>query len=123
MLAGQILTAMEAALTRTASTYNRYGSGTHKQVYIYGLLDRRPLELSMTIGFAWSVGGWLLTPFLQQPAPADTQRLRQRGASELKTTFASRYARRISLAEALQPDVIAAYAQRSTGAKYLIVPN
>lgn len=123
MLAGQILTAMEAALTRTASTYNRYGSGTHKQVYIYGLLDRRPLELSMTIGFAWSVGGWLLTPFLQQLAPADTQRLRQRVASELKTTFASRYARRISLAEALQPDVIAAYAQRSTGAKYLIVPN
>ena len=35
-LAGQILTCMEAALNRTAKEYSRYGSATHKQVYIYG---------------------------------------------------------------------------------------
>src|ERR1700683_3340415 len=35
-LANQILTAMEAAITHDAKTYNRYGSNVHKQVYIYG---------------------------------------------------------------------------------------
>ena len=34
-LAGQILTGMEAALNRNAKEYSRYGSTTHKQVYIY----------------------------------------------------------------------------------------
>ena len=45
-LAGQILTCMEAALNRTAKEYSRYGSTTHKQVYIYGGLDRGPTEFS-----------------------------------------------------------------------------
>ena len=41
-LAGQILTCMEAAINRTAKEYSRYGSTTHKQVYIYGGLDTGP---------------------------------------------------------------------------------
>ena len=44
-LANQILTAMEAAITHGAKTYNRYGSNVHKQVYIYGGLDTRPIEI------------------------------------------------------------------------------
>ena len=36
---------------------------------------------------------------------------------------ASRYAREISLAEALHPDEIAVYGRRATGAKYLVNPN
>ena len=44
-LAGQILTCMEAALNRTAKEYSRYGSTTHKQVYIYGGLDTGPTEI------------------------------------------------------------------------------
>src|SRR6185437_5137104 len=36
-LAGQILTAMEAALNKTSkAAYSRYGTNVHKQVYIYG---------------------------------------------------------------------------------------
>ena len=35
-LGGQILGCMEAALNRTATGYSRYGSTTHKQVYLYG---------------------------------------------------------------------------------------
>src|SRR6478609_12132375 len=38
-LAGQILTCMEAAANRNATSYSRYGSTTHKQVYVYGRLD------------------------------------------------------------------------------------
>ncbi len=48
---------------------------------------------------------------------------RARVAAELKTTFASHYAREISLSEALQPDVVAVYNQRATGEKFLLAPN
>ncbi|HSW24240.1 MAG TPA: zinc-binding dehydrogenase [Burkholderiaceae bacterium] len=122
-LAGQILTAMEAALNRAAKEYSRYGSSTHKQVYIYGGLDTGPTEFNRNFGMAWGVGGWLLTPFLQRIGPHAAQALKQRVAAELKTTFASRYARQISLAEALQPAVVASYGQRATGTKVLINPN
>jgi NADPH:quinone reductase-like Zn-dependent oxidoreductase len=122
-LAGQILSCMEAAANLNAKTYSRYGSTVHKQVYIYGRLDMGPTILGRDFGMAWGVGGFLLTPFLQKIGPADTQRLRARVVSELKTTFASHYAKVISLKEALQPDVIAAYNKRATGEKYLINPN
>jgi NADPH:quinone reductase-like Zn-dependent oxidoreductase len=122
-LASQILAGMEAAANMTATGYSRYGSTTHKQVYIYGGLDTGPTELTRSFGMAWSVGGWLLTPFLMKIGPAEIQRLRQRVADEIKTTFASHYTRTISLAEALQPDVINAYNKRATGEKFLINPN
>ncbi len=122
-LAGQILTGMEAALTRSATEYSRYGSATHKQVYIYGMLDVTPTVLSRNFGFAWSVGGWLLWPFLQKIGPAAAEKLRQRIVAELKTTFASHYTKEISLAEALRLDEIAVYGKRATGTKYLINPN
>jgi NADPH:quinone reductase-like Zn-dependent oxidoreductase len=121
-LAGQILTAMEIAANKTAKVYSRYGSTTHKQVYIYGRLDTRPTELGAGLGMAWGVGGWLLTPFLMKLG-ADALLLRARVMTELKTTFASHYTSEISLAEALQPDVIAAYNKRATGEKFLIVPS
>ena len=121
-LAGQILTAMEAAAQKTAAGYSRYGSTVHKQVYIYGGLDMRPTEFNRGFGMAWGMGGWLLFPFLQKIGPADAQKLRDRVAAELKTTFASHYSAEISLIEALQPDVVAAYNRRATGEKFLITP-
>jgi NADPH2:quinone reductase len=122
-LAGQILTAMEAALNRTAKEYSRYGSTTHKQVYIYGGLDRGPTEFTRTFGAAWGIGGWLLTPFLQKIGFEAAQKLRERVAAEIKTTFASTYTKRVSLTEALTLDEIAVYARQATGAKYLIEPS
>jgi len=122
-LAGQILTCMEAAANQTATTYSRYGSTTHKQVYIYGGLNTGPTEFNRGFGMAWGVGGWLLTPFLQKIGPAEGQKLRQRVADEIKTTFASHYSHVISLTEALDPAVIAAYNKKTTGEKYLIAPH
>ena len=122
-LAGQILTCMEAALNRSAKEYSRYGSTTHKQVYVYGVLDTGPTVLTRNFGFAWGVGGWLLWPFLQKIGPAAAQKLRERVVAELKTTFASHYTKEVSLAEALQLQEIAVYGKRATGAKYLINPN
>ena len=122
-LVGQILTAMEVAANRKATEYSRYGSTTYKQAYIYGGLDTRPTELNRGFGMSWGVGGWLLTPFLMKIGGEAAQGLRQRVASELKTTFASHYTAEISLAEALQLDILAAYNRRATGEKYLINPS
>jgi NADPH:quinone reductase-like Zn-dependent oxidoreductase len=122
-LAGQILTCMEIAANKTAKVYSRYGSSVHKQVYIYGSLDTRPVELNRAFGMAWGVGGWLLTLFLQKTPPADAARLRQRVVAELKTTFASYYTQVVSLPEALQLSNIAVYNKRATGEKFLINPN
>jgi hypothetical protein len=121
--ASQILTCMEIAANRKATSYSRYGSTTHKQVYIYGGLDRGPTILNRSFGMAWGIGGWLLTPFLQKIGAEAAQRLRERVAAEIKTTFASHYARRVSLAEALQLEAIAGYGKQATGAKFLITPN
>ena len=123
-LAGQILTGMEvAANKRSGSAYSRYGSTTYKQVYIYGGLDTGPTELARAFGMSWGLGGWLLTPFLMKIGQAEAQKLRQRVADELKTTFASHYTAEISLAEVLKPEVMAAYNRKTTGEKYLINPN
>jgi NADPH:quinone reductase-like Zn-dependent oxidoreductase len=121
-LASQILTCMEAALSKGAG-FSRYGSTVHKQVYIYGSLNTGPTELVRAYGMAWGLGGWLLTPFLQKIGRAEQQRLRERVVKGLKTTFASHYTKTVSLAEALQPDNIAAYAKRATGEKFLIDPS
>ena len=51
------------------------------------------------------------------------QKLRDRVAAEQKTTFASHYTAEISLAEVLDPKMMAAYNKKTTGEKYLIVPT
>jgi NADPH:quinone reductase len=121
-LASQILSAMEIVASRKSTEYSRYGSSVNKQVYIYGGLDTRPTELARSYGLNWGVGGWLLTPFLMKIGPEAAGKLRARVAAELKTTFASHYTAEISLAEALQPEVIAGYSKKATGEKYLVNP-
>jgi hypothetical protein len=122
-LASQILNAMEAVVSRNLDGYSRYGSDTLKQVYIYGALDLGPTILNRGFGFSWDLGGWLLFPFLQKAGAGTVARMRQRVQDELKTTFASRYTATISLADALKPEIAAAYERKSTGAKYLIDPS
>jgi NADPH:quinone reductase-like Zn-dependent oxidoreductase len=122
-LASQILTGMEMALNKSAAQYSRYGSTTHKQVYIYGSLNTGAVELTRNYGMAWGVGGWLLTPFLQKIGRPDQVRLRERVVNSLKTTFASHYTKVVSLPEALDLKNIAVYGKRATGEKFLINPN
>ena len=122
-LAGQILTCMEAAATRDTKNLGRYGSTVYKQVYIYGGLDRGPTEFNRSFGLAWGIGGFLLTPFLQKIGADAAQKLRERVAAEIKTTFASHYTKEVSLSGALRLESIAAYGKQATGEKYLIRPN
>jgi NADPH2:quinone reductase len=122
-LASQILAGMEAAASAAAGGYSRYGSAVHKQVYIYGSLDRGPTELTRSYGMAWGIGGWLLTPFLQKVGLARVAQLRDQVAAGLTTTFASSYTAQVSLPGALSLDAIAGYGRQATGSKYLIIPN
>jgi NADPH2:quinone reductase len=122
-LASDILAAMEAAQSRKEGAVGRYGSTRHKQVYLYGGLDRSPTVLERTYGMAWSVGGWLLPYFLERVGPARAQQLRERVASEITTTFASSYTATVSLEEALSAEAVSVYGRQATGEKYLVDPS
>ncbi len=122
-LASTILSAMEAAAARTPGAYSIYGSVKHKQVYLYGGLDTSATTLNRGYGMAWGVGGWLLPNFLARVGQEVATRLRTRVATEMKTTFASHYTDEISLAEALDADIVAQYNSKSTGKKFLICPQ
>ena len=102
---------------------SRYGSTVHKQVYIYGSLDRGPTELTRSYGMAWGIGGWLLTPFLQKAGLERVAQLRDQVAAGLTTTFACSYTAQVSLPGALSLDAIADYGRQATGSKYVIIPN
>jgi len=82
-----------------------------------------PTVLGRDFGMAWGLGGWLLPPFLARIGADAAQRLRERVAAEITTTFASRYTREVSLAEALTLDAIGEYGRQATGAKYLVTPQ
>ena len=121
-MAGEILNAMERAQP-PLERYTPYGTTVHKQVYVYGSLDFSPTVLDRRFGFAWSVSGYLLTAALGRLGGEAFGRMRARIVAEAKTTFASRYARTIGLRDVLQPENLAVFARRSTGAKYLIDPS
>ena len=108
-LPGRILAAMETAQTRLGSATTPYGSAVHKQLYIYGGLQRGPTVFDRAFGMAWGMGGWLLPIYLDRVGPEESGRMRQRVADEIKTTFASSYGKTVSLAEAVTPEAISRY--------------
>ena len=122
-LADRILAAMESVLARKSVGYSLYGTSTPKQLYIYGALDTSPTILRRNYGARWSVAGWLLPQFMQTAGPDTIARMQRRVIDGLLTTFASRYTKEISLADALRVDEITIYAQRATNGKYLIDPQ
>jgi NADPH:quinone reductase len=123
LLASHILVCMEAAILANSSGYQRYGSSVHKQVYLYGGLDRSPTVIDRRFGMAWGVGGWLLTPFLINAGAEEAARLRARVAAEITTTFASAYTDQVSLAGMLTAEAIGVYGRQATGQKYLVTPQ
>ena len=124
-LSGRILSCMEIALRANMKEFSPYGSTQHKQVYIYGALNQSTISLpnNRSFGMYWGIGGWLLTPFLENAGMEKNTELRQRVSSEIKTTFASSYTKEISLAQALSLDEIMVYGSMATGKKFLINPS
>ncbi|MDA9556878.1 zinc-binding dehydrogenase [Vibrio sp.] len=122
-LTSDMMTCMEKAITHDVKEHTIYGSNTFKQVYIYGALDRGPITLNRSFGFAWSVSGFLLFNALGKLAPATVTAMRQRVTDEITTTFASHYTHEVSLKEALHLSSLKTYAKQATGEKYLITPQ
>lgn len=122
-LANDILAGMEQVQGRKEGAVGRYGSTRHKQVYLYGGLERSATVLDRTYGMAWGIGGWLLPYFLERVGPERSHELRRRVASEITTTFASSYTARVSLEEALSVEAASVYGRQATGEKYLVEPN
>lgn len=122
-LADQLLKAMEAVAARAQSEYSRYGTEQHKQVYIYGGLDRSPTKLTRSYGLYWGVAGWLLTGALKRFGMEKTIAFKTRVANELGSTFASHYTAEVSLTGALSADAIRNYARMASGEKYLVCPH
>ncbi len=121
-MAGTLLSAMERVASE-GDEFSRYGSNVHKQVYIYGGLDRGPTVLNRNFGMKWGVGGWLLTPFLMELGPEGAERLRKRVADEITTTFASTYGMKVTLPEAVDPEIVERYGRMATGDKALVTPH
>ncbi len=121
-LASEILTAMEHAQP-PLTHYTPYGTSVNKQVYIYGSLDFSPTVIDRRFGLTWGVSGYLLTVAMGRLGGEAVGRMRARVLAEATTTFASSYAQTIGLGDVLNPEVLAVFARRSTGAKYLIDPS
>jgi len=117
-IGGQILAAMEIAAGGTGV----YGSAVHKQLYVYGGLDRSPTTFNRSFGMTWGMGGWLLANFVGKAGMTKMLALREQVANGLTTTFASSFAREVSLLEAVQAEHIRVWSNQ-TGQKYLVNPH
>ena len=122
-LAGRMLLAMEQAAVRRGANYPhgpRYGTNVVKKVYLYGGLDASPVAVDRRFGMAWSIGGWLVFDLLERVGPERAAELKRRAVDEITTTFASGYARTVSMRDILDPDILRAVSRRATGEKYLL---
>ena len=115
--------AMEQVAVSKMTDYSRYGSNQSKKMYIYGRLDLSPTILTPSYGFGWTLGGWLLTPFLQSAGMETVMRMRQRVLAGLTTTFASHYSARVTMDEMLRKDAALQYSKMRTGEKFLVLPG
>ena len=116
--------AMEEAAVARMAFYSPYGSPERKQVMIYGRLDTAPTVIDAGgYGMLWDVTHWYQGATLERISPERAGELLARVLAGLKTTFASHYTREISLAQALEPDILRAYMRQTTGEKYLVNPQ
>jgi NADPH:quinone reductase-like Zn-dependent oxidoreductase len=123
-LATQLLGAMESAISRNADGYSRYGSTTHKQLYVYGGLNTGPICIDRrSIGMYRGVDSFMTAAVRERIGEKGRQRMQSRIAAELTTTFATQYKAELSLAELLAPEMLAVIARRATGEKYLVNPQ
>ncbi len=122
-LAGQILTAMEAAQVKRGAAFSIYGTNVHKQVYIYGALDTGPTEFNRSFGLQWGICGFLLTPYLMKVGMEEAIKMRQTVIAHRGDIFASQYTAEIPLSAMVDPALAPAYQAKATGSKYLLNPS
>ncbi len=122
-MANYILTAMEQAAAKRGAEFSVYGSTVHKQVYIYGRLDTGETVLGAGYGFFWGLGGWLLTPHLEEVGMERMIEMRMFTVAERNGIFHSEYSSEISLTDMIDPEIAKAYEKKATGEKVLVNPS
>lgn len=122
-LAASILRTMEQVFAPPPEHFSPYGSTVLKQVYVYGALDMRPIEVHRGAGMAWSVSGWLMMNCLAKLEEATVAAMKERIVRQIDSVFASSYTAEIGLGQLLDPQLLAACNRRSTGEKYLVNPS
>ncbi len=122
-MANYILTAMEQAAAKRGAEFSVYGSTVNKQVYIYGRLDTGDTILGAGYGLYWGVGGWLLTPHLEEVGMERMMEMRMFTVAERNGIFHSDYSSEISLMDMIDPDTAKAYEKKATGEKVLVNPS
>ncbi len=122
-MANYILTAMEQAAAKRGAEFSVYGSTVNKQVYIYGRLDTGDTTLGAGYGLYWGVGGWLLTPHLEEVGMERMMEMRMFTVAERNGIFHSDYSSEISLMDMIDPDIAKAYEKKATGEKVLVNPS
>ena len=118
----EVVKAMETAALRAHGRASNYGSGVFKKLYIYGGLNAgQPLTLRPHAGmggFSWSVAGFVL----DSGSAIITEEDKQRVAREIKSTFTTVYARRLTLEQMLDVDKMAEYQAQKSNTKALVLP-
>ncbi|VAV89169.1 Possible NADH oxidoreductase [hydrothermal vent metagenome] len=122
-MASYILTAMEKAAAKRGAEFSVYGSTVHKQVYIYGRLDTGETILGGGLGLYWGVGGWLLTPHLENAGMERMMEMRMFAVEERNGIFNSDYSSEISLMDMIDPEIAKGYDKKATGEKVLVNPS
>ena len=122
-MANYILTAMEQAAAKRGAEFSVYGSTVNKQVYIYGRLDTGETILGSGYGLYWGVGGWLLTPHLEEVGMERMMEMRMFAVEERNGIFHSDYTSEISLMDMIDPEIAKGYEKKATGEKVLVNPS
>ena len=122
-MANYILTAMEQAAAKRGAEFSVYGSTVNKQVYIYGRLDTGDTILGAGYGLYWGVGGWLLTPHLEEVGMERMMEMRMFAVEERNGIFHSEYSSEISLMDMIDPEIAKGYEKKATGEKVLVNPS
>ncbi len=120
----QILSAIESTAAAKLEQYSPYGSSKRKQAFVYGHLDPMPLYVQQdNYGMGWALESWVMPSILARIGTERNVLLRQRIIDGAITTFAARFTREVSLAEALQAENLQTYVLQATGQKFLICPQ
>lgn len=123
-LAGDLLRAMEAAAVHRMGGFAPFGTSEMKRVYQYGHLDPSAPDLAGGgFGMIWGLEGWAMPPILERAGAERSGALAQRALSDIKTTFASTYARTIGLADLIDREALEMSCRQATGGKLLLDPR
>ena len=122
-LAGQLLNAMHEVFSDDIGNPPTLNGGLRKHLYIYGGLNPSPTVIKRSFGLDWGIEGFLLDTYLREISNTAMERLRNIVAANLTTVFVSSYEEEISMAEALNPEVLVRMSELRTGGKYLLNPS